>query len=257
MVPNIFLLSVLPLLLAFGIPIYAVARRQMKRESKGKTKYSRARVIKITAFNLFLNTLIAAYSSLLLFTATNRLISFDPVGLILISLFLFSVSLTYYGNGIYATSVVSEAYTHPDLKKIPHFHTQFIATHLFHGPISHIMIYSGWLFAFLFLALFDMLCSTPLEGAPASSLVIVGGITGALYALSQMYNGTAPFQFISGLFSIAIFSFILLTGEISLFLFPIATYFFSFNAAFNIILFFYVFADKRDDGDINWDRSGY
>ena len=187
----------------------------------------------------------------------SRLAIFDPIKVFVIILFIFFICLTFYGEGIYLTSIVLEAYTLPQLRKINYFKTQFIATHLFHGPISHILIYSGWILVFFALALLDLINGAMVTGYTIKILLITGGITGFVYALAQVYNGTTPYQFITGMLTLTGLLLTSVATNNSIFASGIATYFLALIIIFNLtLLSYFVFLLIRKQ-KIDLDRSGY
>jgi hypothetical protein len=190
--------------------------------------------------------------SITLLLKAQRINTFNIIVLVL---FFMVTGFSFYGNGIYITSVVLEAFTLPELKRLSSFKTQFVVTHLFHGPISHILIYSGYIIALFLLGILDMLTGQgSLRVIPY--LLICGAIVGIMYALGQIFNGTIPYQFFTCLFSLIAFIAFLGFKQFSLFGFSIASYFFSFAITFLISSFVYYLLKGRKKDNI-WDLSGY
>lgn len=234
------LLFTLTILIFFGVPLYAFFRRRMVG-SQSVQIHNRRRVVKLTVTNILLNSIVYLILILILISLLHKSQFFDPFVLALIPAFLLVSGLTFYGNGIYITSIVLEAYTLPGLKRLNQFKTQFIATHLFHGPISHILIYSGYMIAFLLLTFLDFLTG---PGTPnlAPYVLISGLIVGIVYAYGQVVNGTIIYQFLTGLGNLIIFDFVFNTRSIRLTDFTLASYFYSFSISFimSAIIYFLI-----------------
>ncbi len=206
------MLLVLSVGVVAGVPAYIYLRNSMVKKQSGKEDYSQKRVIKLTSINLLLNSVVAGFFFVIFSNLLQRvtLLSLDVI--IFALLFVFMTCLTFYGNGIYITSIVLEAYTLPQLRKISYFKNQFIAIQLFHGPISHILVYSGWMWAMF------MLVPLSLAGVPVSSLPLLifflgGWIVGAAYAGAQIYNGTSAYQLISGVLILILTLSIMITSH--------------------------------------------
>jgi hypothetical protein len=251
------LLLLLPVAILVGVPTYIFFREKMVKKPKTESGYSKRRVVKLTMINFLLNTAACTYFLTLYILLVSRQPYLSPIILILGALLIFTVNLTFYGNGIYITSIVLEAYTLPQLKKIPFFVTQFVATHLFHGPISHIFIYSGWLLVFFMTAVLDIELEPTSLATFWFLLIPAGMLTGIGYAIAQIYNGSAPYQFLTGLFTLIVTGLLIFAKEISLANLTIGSFFLSLNIAFELSLLFYLFYLERKIGKINWDQSGY
>lgn len=251
------LLLLLPLGIIIGLPGYIFFRGGMVKSKKRVESCTKKRVFKLTGVNLILNSLVTIYFLILFLILTSNIDLYtNYTDMCLAILFMMTIGITFYGNGIYVTSIVLEDYTLPDLRSTSEFKTQFIATHLFHGSISHILIYSGWLLIFLTLALLD-LSGIASPGLNTQNVLIIGGaIVGIVYALAQIYNGTSPYQFLIGLGVLTIFLGKLLT-TINFTYRPVAIFFAATIIHFEIVLFLYfiyLWVRKRK---INWDGSGY
>jgi len=129
------------------------------------------------------------------------------------------------------------------------YKTQFIGTHLFHGPISHVFIYSGWLLVMLLLSIIDMYFRFSIPTSLPSIILFSGSLIGLFYALAQIYNGTFAYQFVTGTFAGLVFTVFALINRINLVFAPIALYFFAFLLTFELVIFCYLFlvlALKKD-----------
>lgn len=236
LIEEILLLS-LTLALTIGIPVYIYFREKMTKMASGRRPHTLRRVVKLTLINFLLNLLVALFSSVFVILLLNRIgFVFNKFLIIQILLYLTFIFATFYGNGIYITSIVLEDFTLPQLRIVKGFKTQFIATHLFHGPVSHIAIYSSWMVVFLILSIVDIYLKI---GIPAETWVLLlsaGGITGLLYAIAQIYNGSAIYQFITGILATLILTFALFQAQTSIYYVPVATYFSGFLIIFNLVL---------------------
>lgn len=236
------LLFILTATLILGVPFYEFFRKRMV--SSERQIFSRRRVVKVTIINLGLN--IAVYliflAMLIILLLKIQEINYQ---IILVSItFLIVTGLAFYGNGIYITSIVIEAFTLPELKKLNSFKIQFVATHLFHGPISHILIYSSYIIALFLLGLLDILTGKgSLIFIPY--LMICGIVTGIMHALGQILNGTIPYQFLTSVILFILFLFFIYFKGSSLFGFSVASYFFSFSVAFLLSGLLYFFLKGR------------
>lgn len=160
---------------------------------------------------------------------------------------------------MYITSILLEDFTLPDLRSVSAFKTQHMVTRLFHGPVSHILIYSGWMAVFLMLAIMDMYIKLPILNGNYLSLFVVGGITGLFYALGQIYNGTAIYQFVANTVVILLTTSFLSINRTNLLVIPIASYYVGLIWIFEFVVgshLFYLLLCKKKGQHITWDRSG-
>jgi hypothetical protein len=246
--------------MVLGVPGYIFFRERMVKKPLHQRSHSGRRVVKLTAINFVLNLMAALYFTsffVLILQRTSYL--HNPLLLVQIMIYLIIVWLTFYGNGIYLTSIVLEDFTLPDLRVVKSFKTQFIATHLFHGPISHILIYSGWMSVMLILAIVDSYLKLSIPTSYWPILLVSGGMLGVLFAFGQIYNGTAVYQFMTGTVSSVIIAVILIFNQISLSFVPVAAYFVGFAIAFELSLgsyLSYLLVLKIKKKHVVWDKSG-
>jgi hypothetical protein len=255
------LLLVPSVVLVTGILSYIFFREKMLKKPVSERNHSRKRVVKVTAINFFLNLVAALYFSLFLFLVLQRKgVTYNsPVMISLLAAYLITICITFYGNGIYITSILLEDFTPSDLRLVKSFETQFIATHLFHGPISHILIYSGWMIVFLILAVIDMLWNLSSVSSNFPVLIIAGGVTGFFFALSQIYNGTAIYQYFTSTVIVIVFTTFLLMNDGNFSTAPIASFYYGLIAVFEIIIGSYLTllaVFKLENKNIHWDKSG-
>lgn len=228
-----------------GTPIYLHLRGKMSRSRKHPfSNYSKKRVIKITIINILLHIIAFIQFLGLYLILISRVPYLYPEIVVLSILLLFTHVLIFYGGGIYLTSIVLEAYTIPELTKSKFFETQLIAIKMFHHPISHILVFSGWLFAILFLVFLDMSLGQT-HKVSTQPLFLMGVISGLVFAYSQIRNKTAVFHLPAGLLC-----FILLLINFQLRRLPLSetslgTYYLGFLAIFNLSLLIFVISLKR------------
>lgn len=252
------LLLLLPAILIVGVPLYSYFRHRMVQRNKTLADYSKKRVLRLTAINLALNFGMFLYSTFLLVTivGVNQPIFFLTG--VLLFLYFLTVAIVFYGNGIYITAIVIENYTVLELKKRDPFRKQFVATHLFHGPVSHFLIYSGWIVVFLIIALIDSIVFVPFQPSFYLGLLVTGAIVaGFAYGMAQVFNGTSPYQLVTGLVTLLIALLVLGLNPL-VFHFTLVMVFFIFlNATFNLTILGYFLFLKLHRGKIEWDRFGY
>lgn len=251
------LLLLLPPAIIVGVPVYILFRERMVRKRKDNPDYSRKRIVKLTFVNFILNVLATLYSFSIFAMIALRSFAITPTNIFLTIVFGAIVNLTFYGNGIYLTSIVLENYTIADLRKSPKFDTQFIATHLFHGPISHVFIYSGWLFVLLTISVIDLLNAPVKTLTNPVLMTLAGGSLGIFYGISQIYNGTVPYQFISGLVALVVFLALIVWKNIAVSQFAVSSYFLGFILMFLLTLIGYFVFQMIKGKNVNWDQSGY
>ena len=135
-------------------------------------------------------------------------------------------------------AVILEAFTLPKLRKQPAFQTQFIATYLFHGPISHFFIYSGYIFAFFLLALIEFV--SPFQLSVHIPIALLGLPIGVIYAFAQIYNKTYRYQMITSFFSFLAYLFSVTVISQTLYASTLGVYFlgFSFSLTFTLLIRF-------------------
>lgn len=247
------LLLLLPIILIIGVPAYIFLREKMVKRHEESRDFTKRRVFKLTVSNFSVNSLMFVYFSLLFVSAAGSNVNY-PVIFQLGFLFTMAVCLTYYGNGIYITAIVIENYTVLELRKLDPFRKQFVATHLFHGPISHVLIYAGWLLALFVITLLDMAVSNRANEINAQMLIPAGIIAGLAYVVALIYNGTAPYLLIVALSML----FILILDPTRLGFSSVATFFLALILTVIVSIFTYMAARKITGRKfLDWDMSGY
>ena len=168
--------------------------------------------------------------------------------------FLLAAGITFYGGGIYITSVVIETLTPKQAREDSLFRRQTLAINLFHGPISHIIIFSGFIISGALLAILDLYTGPTLDSLPRYILAS-GAILGLTMGYAQITNGTAPYQTITGIFCVVAL-FILDRFENWKFTSsPVGIYMIGFFITFLLLnLYYFNFRWKWKN---LWSRAGY
>lgn len=225
-------LIALSLLVLVGTPTYIFFRNKMvRRQTTGTGGFTYRRVVTLTLTNIAVISTVYLFFQLMFISVLHFQFPTSSVAIFVSILFLLTTGITFYGSGIYITSIVLEAYTLPHLTKVNAFKTQFIATRLFHGPISHFLIYSGFIFAFFLLAILELL--SPYILKPHQWVSALGLPIGGIFALAQIYNKTYRYQLVVCIFCLIIFSILFTQIEHSG---TLSVYFLFFSAAVVTVL---------------------
>lgn len=254
MVTKEFLLILLPFLLAIGLPTYIILREIMVRKIRKTGDYSRRRVFKLTIVNMLINIGMFIYFAKLFFTITEYATPGNTLWAVY-ALFLI-IAIAFYGSGMYLCAIVIENYTVLELRKKDPFKKQFIATHLFHGPISHILIYSSWILALMFLAIIDSVVSQTLYSG-FRILMVAAAFSGFTYAIAQIYNGTSPYQLLTGVISLIFYLAFINYKNIYLSETSVGGFFLVFDTIFILTIYAYFLFLSFEGKKIDPDRSGW
>lgn len=202
--------------------------------------HSRKHILKFIALNIIfiLSILFHMVAIFFIILSRNLLQSFSLVAFA--SLFVIAICSSFYGSGMYIMSIVLKAYTKPSLRRLKLFRTNFMPSHFFHGILSHNLMYSGFLIALLALALLNIETVQFKVISSIELILILGILLGIMNAAAQILNGMVAYQFIVGIISMVVFIALFIKSGLSLFKFPIATYFVSFCLAFIFILAAYL-----------------
>ena len=186
---------------AIAAPPFLRFRERMSRNASPKT-YTKKDVMRFTAFNIFINSL-AYFGFMLIFLSILRKpnVVFSLPLYLVSAFFLLAAGITFYGSGVYMTSVIIDTLTPKEVRKNPKLRKQLLATHLFHGPISHIIIFSGFIISGVLLTILDLSTGPTLDSLP-KLILVSGAILGFFMGYAQITNGTAPYQTITGLFCV-------------------------------------------------------
>lgn len=247
------LLTVFTISFLFGVPIYTLFRKRMTRKVRTR-KVVRNEIWRVTILILFLTISVACIFFLLLFSIYSRDKSVLDTNIILVLAFIICVLAALFGAGIYVTSIVLEYYTIDGLRDEKEFNTQFYATHLFHGPVSHLLIYQGMLWSVFFLSLIDILHSGDnLLILSPYLLVFMGIVAGVLFCVSQITNGTEPYHIVPIFLAFVFYVFIIIILQLSLENAPLGLFFagmITSSVVFFVIYCVYLLLDKKRT--VNW-----
>lgn len=216
----------------------------MTRARFTHSNYSKKRVIKLTVLNILMMFVMLSIFLALYVSIISKATTFEAEYIILSVLLVIIIGLTFYGEGIYITSIVLEAYTIPELTKSEFFKTQLVALKLFHHPISHILVFSGFMFILLILAFLESSIGSS-NPQNLKTLLFAGALAGAVFAYAQIKSSTAIFNLPA---SLVCFVLLLLNFQIShqtLTHSIIGSYYLIFLAVFNLTTLSYVLTLKR------------
>lgn len=241
-------------LFAIATPPFLRFRERMSRNANPKT-YTKKDVMRFTAFNIFINSFTYFGFMLIFLSILKKPNVVFTLPLYLISaFFLLAAGITFYGSGIYMTSVIIDTLTPKEVRKNLKLRKQLLATHLFHGPISHIIIFSGFIVSGALLTILDLSTGPTLDSLP-KLILVSGAILGLFMGYAQITNGSAPYQTITGLFCVAAL-FILDKFENWKFtLSPLGAYMIGFFITFLLLNLYYIIFQWKWKN--LWGRSGY
>jgi len=179
-----------------GVPLYMRFRTNMKfHNGKASLTYSKKRILRLLLVNFFLNSF-GALGSLFMLLQFPSLQFFRSIeGMIFFLIYAGALLGTYYGNGLYIASATIEAYFWNSLEHSSS--NGFRALKAIIGPISHVIIHTGWLVVIMGLAALDGLVGSR-ENVAWMPLVLAGICVGIPYGIAQFYSKTAKYQFIPG-----------------------------------------------------------
>lgn len=140
-------------------PIYLFYRIKITRnhEDRHLSYYTKRRIFNVTSIELFIVIvgLIILSSLLIAIKARENLFVFNnyEVG-IFIAFFVLCITVAF-GVGSYVTSIITEQYTLKDLKNHSSFNTLFLVNEFYHGPVSHVLMFSSGITLFFLIALLE------------------------------------------------------------------------------------------------------
>lgn len=239
---------------ALAAPPFLRFRERMSKNSKPET-YSKKSVIKFTTLNIFINSL-AYFGFMLIFLSiiTKPGIVFDLQLFLTAAFFLLASGITFYGCGIYLTAVIIDTLTPIRVRNTPNLRKQLLATSLFHGPISHIIIFSGFIVSGALLAALD-LSTGPTPDALPKLVLVSGAILGLSMGYAQITNGTAPYQTVTGLICVAALFLLDKIGNWKFTESPMGIYMVGFFVTFLLLnVYYFNFHWKWKN---LWGRAGY
>lgn len=192
---NILLIATLSLYII--TPLYTSIRGKIQRNYVDQDQpikfYSRKRILRLVLMNMA----IVLMTLLLVMTVVNTLKAqtgsdtWHSSELQVLWLIFLACCVVCYGSGAYIASIVSEEYTLNKLEKMQEFKVLNLPVKLFHGPISHIMIFSGGLVILWLLALLEIALELKTESPLVTVQYFICGVAfGVMYAIAQIRNLT-------------------------------------------------------------------
>jgi hypothetical protein len=161
--------------------------------------YSKTRIAKIAFINVVLTISALVYISAIFLSIVLRSSTFIPINVATISILLtyFITSLLVaYGSGLYIISIIKEQFTTKSLRLHPEYRILYITNQFFHGPVSHVYIYSGGLVLFFLISLFEMLdLNLYIPSVKEIVIYIISGVfAGSTLLAAQINNLTWKHQ---------------------------------------------------------------
>ena len=242
--PDLVLLTIFVGLFTLLSPFYMILRNKMVLQAKKRkhplSYYSKKRIFKIaiTILLLMLPTLILMSGIFITIKLRTGSADLSQNDLPFVLAFFIASLFVAYGSGIYIVSVIKEEFTKEDLTLDPKFVLEYITNEFFHGPVSHVMIFSGAVFLLLIISLFEL--SYPTNMAEQNYLILYaldGVVLGISLALSHFYNDTWKHQLIWTIIALLIHQSVLVTGtQVSFYEIPFNLFFAIFTFVLNITL---------------------
>ncbi len=232
--------------LVLGAPIFLFFRNRMTDGRKKPVKRTRERVLRITSIHLLIIFWIYCMVFLFYLSIVGSNFIFNSLTASMTILLIFSVSLIFYGGGIYVTSILLEDFTLPNVRDIPNFKTQFIATHLFHGPVSHILMCVGSYYSVFTLSLLDLMYSKTHSTQLNQNVILgLGIICGLAFSYAQIANRTFLFQILPISLCLILYVYVLLSGYAAfIYNAPLALYFLGSSIATPTVFFIHMLYEK-------------
>lgn len=208
-------LQLLYLLLLSGAittPVYLRMRSRMTHKLHSTDKplkyYTHRRVVKFTILVIFMGLVLNLFMLAIFLAIKSRdsaLGNLSDNDMFTLGLLLAAASIIATGEGLYISSVILERFTLRGLRDDPQFSRQTVATKLFHGPISHIMIYTSMFAGFLILSLTELTHPFRLvDNLTLVGYVVAGILAGLIYYYAQVYNLTWRYQLPGALIVLAL-----------------------------------------------------
>ncbi|MCA9379135.1 hypothetical protein KC640_01780 [Candidatus Dojkabacteria bacterium] len=119
--------------------------------------YTALRILSILSINLLIIVTFVLINFVLLISVKSQegLNYWSYTQLAYLMLFIISCLLVAYGSGMYVTAIASEIYVLKRMKKDSGFSVLNMAHKLFHGPLSHVFMFSGGIFLFITISLME------------------------------------------------------------------------------------------------------
>jgi hypothetical protein len=204
MITDFNLLTIITIAAVIFTPIFIRVRSGMaKRVKLGKHAfrlYTRNKILQIS-FGLFFGVIISLILGLVLFFAIKQRdngLLFDSSEMYLLFSFIIVCFLVAYGAGSYVAAIVIEqCMLKPDEDQPKRYKALHLYNEFFHGPFSHVLMYSGIDALFLILCILEKnhpLLSFDLIDSAYYYYLIYGVILGIAYYYWQLWNGTWKHQ---------------------------------------------------------------
>lgn len=200
MLNDFYILSFVSLLAIIFTPIFIKIRSGMSKKTELKTlefqAYTRNKILQISFSHFLLVVAGLFFEFLLFFAIKNRSGSFilNNNDFVFFIVFVFICLLVTYGAGSYIAAIIIEQcmvqpnQNHPTKLKALRLYNEF-----FHGPFSHVLIYSGTNSIFLLFAFFEKNYQLFSDGLFAL-YGIYGIILGGVFFYWQLVNLTWKHQ---------------------------------------------------------------
>ncbi|OGM33195.1 hypothetical protein A3D00_00420 [Candidatus Woesebacteria bacterium RIFCSPHIGHO2_02_FULL_38_9] len=183
------------------IPLYTILRKGMINKSLDdhipQKFYSKQRMSKIALTNFFLLILTIILITLILLSIKSRrdLNYFSREDISIFLIYFLVVNLISYGAGMYIISIIKEQFTTKSLKNHPEYKILYLTNEYFHGPVSHVLIFSGGFTLFFLISILELFYAThEINLTKVSFYIIYGLLFGGLFLFAQLFNKTWKHQ---------------------------------------------------------------
>lgn len=203
----------------FFVPAFFYFRHKMTHQPDKDHPvkfYTKSRVWHITLLIFSFMIVVTIMCFILFFSIKYRNYHFamEFPELLLLGLFFSVWLLVAFGSGMYLSGILVEQYTMKELRTDPEFKKLKTAIKLFHGPISHVFIYSGGLGLLLVISFLEFFNPAKfLEPIVIFQYIAVGIVFGTIYFISQIRNKTWKHQ-LPGFFIILVIDLIFIGANI-------------------------------------------
>lgn len=230
----------------FGIPFYLYFRWRMTMRN-GKNLFSRIRIVKLTLIHILFTFFMTAQLFGIFALILLRNSSYNNSTFILSLSFVFTVSLIFYGAGMYEASVIIENYsTFKNKIKNKYSQSQEKTIKFFHGPFSHAIVYGGCTIALFELALLDFFNPSSAQTTIPGVYLILIWLGGLFWGISAIASKTYKHQSVVVVSFLIIFSLFFYLQKISTNFFVVPYFFFNLCLSFVIsIIAYLIFLEVR------------
>ena len=181
------------------VPVYTLLRKKMhkvpEREDIPDDFYTVFRIIRTVVLHIAFTM---SYIIMMLLI-TNELLAGEAANLsrvpaLITFAFVMILTIITYGSGMYITTIISEEYTKKQLADQPDFQPLHISQLFFHGPLSHVVMYTGMLLAKVIMSQFELYI--PQDNSNVAIFLVVGMAFGVVNGVAQITNLTWKHQLI-------------------------------------------------------------